>query len=223
MGRRDRFKGLEWASRKVDIIVGGVGGIGSWLTLMLARTNSHNIIVYDNDFLEEHNYSGQLFRTQDLGKAKVVAMQQIVKEFTDVDINYVHGKYTEQEGGFAPFMFSCFDNMKARREMFNVWKSLGGELFVDGRLLVESYQIYAVTKDRIDEYEKTLFDDSEVEEVDCTSKQTSHIAGLIAGTMTTIFTNYLAGRDYGVPFSTEFNGNCLYYGSKEMETTGLSL
>jgi hypothetical protein len=76
---------------------------------------------------------------------------------------------------------------------------------------MEQLQIFAVTPDRVAQYEEHLFDDSEVEDEACTLRQTSHTAAMIASHMTSIFTNHLTNvyerqvyRD--VPFFYEFYG-----------------
>ena len=74
---------------------------------------------------------------------------------------------------------------------------------------MEQLQIYCVTPDRIDAYEATLFDDSEVEDAPCTMKQTSHSAAMIATLMTSFFTNHMVNiyeREHlrEVPFHHEF-------------------
>lgn len=50
-----RFKDAPWFPKEeTAIIVGGAGGIGSWLSLLLSRAGFYPI-VYDYDRLEEHN------------------------------------------------------------------------------------------------------------------------------------------------------------------------
>lgn len=60
------------------------------------------------------------------------------------------------------------------------------------RLEMEQLQIYCVTPDNIEAYEETLFDDSDVEDTDCTARQTTHTAAMIATHMTAFFTNHIA-------------------------------
>ena len=78
------------------------------------------------------------------------------------------------------------------------------------RLTMEQLQIFCVTPDRIEEYEREhLFDDSEVEDAPCTMKQTSHSAAMIASHMVGLFTNHITNiyereiiRD--IPFYYEY-------------------
>lgn len=209
----DRFKDAPWFPKDNELVmIGGAGGIGSWLTNWLTRAG-YAPIVYDYDTIEEHNLGGQMFRKTDIGKFKVHALANIIKEFCDVDIT----TFTNAIDLNSPthyFMFSAFDNMRARRDLFEVWKrSIPNcpvtPIFIDGRLEMEQMQIFCVTPDKIEEYEAQLFDDSEVEDAPCTLKQTSHAAGIISGLMTSFFTNHMTNiyerellRD--VPFYFEF-------------------
>ena len=183
----DRFKDLPWFRPdldRVNVIIGGAGGIGSWLTLLLARMGA-NTYIYDFDTVSATNIGGQLFSNDSIGETKVTALKRTVQQYSGSYTNAFFEKYTE-ESLRSIYMFSAFDNMEARRIMFNRWKSQDPEkgIFIDGRLIAESLQIFCVTKDNMDIYEQEyLFSDSEVEDAPCTMKQTSHSAAMIASHM----------------------------------------
>ena len=226
-----RFKDAPWFPKEeTNVIVGGAGGIGSWLTLMLSRAGFFPI-VYDFDRLEEHNLAGQLYTKLDAEQnvLKVDALKGLCKHFADTDITVMSEKYTKDSMSHN-YVFSAFDNMQARKDMFNAWceyvkewkKQTSSELqgaleesffhtpiFIDGRLTAEQMQIFCVTPDKIDAYKEHLFDDSEVEEAPCTMKQTSHSAAMIASHMTGFFSNHMtnnAEQDSvrSVPFFWEY-------------------
>ena len=219
MSRFDRFKGaiwFEWLKGR-DVIVGGAGGIGSFVNFFLSRLGC-NIYLYDMDSFEEQNSSGQLVRTKDIGKLKTDTAIDIVKEFSNHTDIQAMGKY-EKDSEYCPIMISCFDNMEARKNMFINWKqglidnpeTISESLFIDGRLLAEQYQIFCIKgydTESINNYEQNfLFDDSEVEEVDCTFKQTTHCAAGIASHMIGFLTNFatLSCNEFAdVPFYFEY-------------------
>lgn len=192
----DRFKGAPWFPRNAEpVMIGGCGGIGSWLTFFMARIG-FSPMVFDFDIIEEHNIGGQLFRHTDVGKHKVVAISQICESFCGTNITGLTDKITI-DSPTHHFMFSAFDNMRARKDLFEVWKrSIPGcpvtPVFIDGRLELEQMQIFCVTPDRIADYEARLFDDSLVEDAPCTMKQSSHTAAGIAFHMVSMFTNHIA-------------------------------
>lgn len=211
----DRFKDAPWfdPERETSAIVGGAGGIGSWLTFLLSRAGV-TPIVFDFDIIEAHNIGGQLFRSEDIGEYKVTALNNIIRQFCGDSISYFVERITP-DSPHTPFMFSAFDNMQARKDLFAAWKKSidtalpGTPIFIDGRLTMEQLQIFCVTPDRIEQYEEHLFDDSEVEDAPCTMRQTSHSACMIASLMTGFFTNHLTNiyemeivRD--VPFFHEY-------------------
>lgn len=226
-----RFKDAPWFPKEeTNVIVGGAGGIGSWLTLMLSRAGFYPI-VYDFDRLEEHNLAGQLYTKLDAeaNVLKVDALKGLCKHFADTDITVMGEKYTKDSMSHH-YVFSAFDNMQARKDMFNSWKEYVAEwkefktmvdaskevnlnmwepIFIDGRLTAEQMQIFCVTSDKIEEYEKHLFDDTEVQEAPCTMKQTSHSAAMIASHMVGFFTNHMTNnavgeKDRNVPFFWEY-------------------
>ena len=209
-----RFQGLDWYSQDNApvVVVGGAGGIGSWLAFFLARAN-FNVILSDFDSVEEHNIGGQLFKRHQIGLYKAEAVGRNVSEFSTNTISAQVVKITENTATHE-FMFSAFDNMDARRDMFKVWKrswnGMNRPIFIDGRLNAEQFQIFCVTPENADEYEKVhLFNDSEVEDAPCSAQQTTHTAAMIAGHMVGFFTNHITNinlRDEvrEIPFMYEY-------------------
>lgn len=209
-----RFQGLDWYSQDNApvVVVGGAGGIGSWLSFFLARAN-FNVTLSDFDTVEEHNIGGQLFKRSQIGKYKAEAVGRNVSEFSTNTINAQIVKITE-ETATHEFMFSAFDNMDARRAMFKVWKrswnSMNRPIFIDGRLNAEQFQIFCVTPENADEYERMhLFNDSEVEDAPCSAQQTTHTAAMIAGHMVGFFTNHITNINLReevreIPFMYEY-------------------
>ena len=209
-----RFQGLDWYSQDDApvVVVGGAGGIGSWLSFFLARAN-FNVTLSDFDTVEEHNIGGQLFKRNQIGMYKAEAVGRNVSEFSTNTINAQIVKITE-ETATHEFMFSAFDNMDARRAMFKVWKrswnSMNRPIFIDGRLNAEQFQIFCVTPENADVYERIhLFNDSEVEDAPCSAQQTTHTAAMIAGHMVGFFTNHITNinlRDgvREIPFMYEY-------------------
>lgn len=217
-----RFKGADWFNivQQQDIILAGLGGIGSYVSLFLSRLGPKNLYLFDDDLFEYHNMSGQFVSVSDLGTHKVSAAQKHAQNFSSFTPSIFPTKYIKGEAITEKIMICGFDNMKARNDFYYSWKDSinpGKEkeyLFIDGRLLAEEFQILVLTGDDIfyqEIYEKEyLFSDNEVTDVDCTLKQTSHMAGMIASYMVTYFINFcnnLSDSNFPrrLPFFTHYN------------------
>lgn len=206
---KQRFADAPWFERLKNtyILLLGAGGIGSWVGFALSRIGC-NFTVFDMDSVEVHNLGGQLFNTNHINKLKTESLKEVCNLFSGAENTIrTSGKYTE-ESFTNPIVIAAFDNMAARKLAFTKWKQLVLDsteeekkdcLFLDGRLLAEDYQVYCVTSDpnKIAEYEKTLFDDAEVEEVLCTLKATTHCSMGIASDIIGCLTNFIANRSYG--------------------------
>lgn len=214
--QQSRFKDAPWFPKNNEIcLVGGAGGIGSWLTFFLTKIG-FKVNVYDFDRVEDHNLGGQLFQQEDIGSLKVVAISRIIQNFCGDRVS----TFSERITSTTPhhyYSFSAFDNMEARRTLFMNWKQSWGScpdgvtaIFIDGRLEIEQLQIFCVTPENADRYEREhLFHDSAVEEAPCTMKQTSHTAAMIGSLMSAFFTNHITNVYLGetfreVPFYYEF-------------------
>lgn len=145
--RHNRFKDAPWylekdEARITPVMIGGAGGIGSWLTLFLARAG-FKPHVYDFDMLEEHNIGGQLYPVSLIGKPKVDALKKIVLDLSGETI-YSSTEKISEYSATNMYVFSAFDNMEARRIMFKKWADTyvakdspsknPDAIFIDGRL-----------------------------------------------------------------------------------------
>jgi ThiF family len=222
--RFTRFKDAPWFSETGDkrvVVVGGAGGIGSWLSLMLSRLGVA-VICYDFDTVDGVNLGGQLYGGEHIGQAKVEALQSVVNSFSDSIFDGVNARYGA-DSIVESCTFSAFDNIEARRVMFHRWESyidgpdykgqLRDAIFIDGRLTMEQLQIFSITGDngaaRSDYRTCHLPDDSTIPDAPCTLKQTSHSAAMIASHMVATFTNHLTNVAVGeqerfVPYKWEF-------------------
>jgi molybdopterin/thiamine biosynthesis adenylyltransferase len=216
-----RFSGADWYEPGMDMMVLGVGGIGSWLSLFLARQGAH-LYLYDMDTIDSTNMAGQLYPKSFIGSTKVSAINRIVLDYTDATLPVIQDKYTEKSPS-ANIVFSCFDNMASRKIAFERWQALLKHIpkeefavFIDGRMLAEQGQVFCVTRDRIEDYKATLFDDSAVPDQPCTMKATSHCGAIVASYMTAVFNNCYANFKTKVdmrdtPFKIEYNLQLLMF------------
>lgn len=226
-----RFSGTEWYNeiQKQRIILAGCGGIGSWTALQLARMNPAALFMYDDDAVEQANMSGQLYCQDDIGKAKVDAMADMILNYTTMRNTYaIRDKYT-QNSEAGDIMICGFDNMEARKTFFHSWRKHLREvpdelkykcLYLDGRLSINTLQVFCITGDNdwaISEYaEKYLFTDAQAEETQCSLKQTTYLACMIGSVIVNLFTNWVANTlnpiiPYDLPFFTEYDAQNMIF------------
>lgn len=167
--------------RKITVI--GAGAIGSFTVLSLAKMGFHNITVYDFDEVDDVNMSCQFYRYTDIGKPKVEALRDLVKDFTGAEIDIVNKAY---EGGkFNGIVISAVDSMAVRKLIWDNHKNnVGTTYVVDPRMASEYAMLYTMSPNSdkdINSYEKTLFDDSEGLTERCTARSTMYTVNMIAG------------------------------------------
>lgn len=226
-----RFSSASWYGNVMskNVILAGIGGIGSYVAFLLSRMRINTLILYDDDVVEPANMSGQLYSEQDVGAPKVVALNNMLYRYS----NYysavrIPEKFTE-ESGAADIMICGFDNMQARKIFYNNWRQhvLGFPaeqrkncLFIDGRLAAESLQIFCLTGD--DDFNNNryssefLFNDSEADPTVCSYKQTSFMANMIGSLIVNLFVNFCANQcdplvPRDLPFFTEYTAETMYF------------
>ena len=232
---RARFSSALWYEKiqEQNIILAGIGGIGSFVTFLLSRMNPISITIYDPDRVEAVNMSGQLYRITDIGEYKTNAINSIVRSYSGYyGINYLSERY-DYNSLVGKIMICGFDNMEARALFFNKWLNYVNSLpenekkeclFLDGRLAAEEFQVLCIKGDdefNINRYkDEFLFSDEEAEETICSYKQTTFMANMIASVMVNLFVNFIANRcnpiiDRDVPFYTSYSAETMYYKTVE--------
>ena len=226
-----RFSSAIWFEKiqQQNIVLAGVGGIGSYVAFLLSRMKPRTITVYDPDTVETVNMAGQLYGINDIGLSKVSAINNRMREFSSYYSVYAYDRRFTDSDRADDIMICGFDNMEARKTFFRSWlnhvNGLPEEdrskcLFIDGRLNAEEFQVLCITGDNqyaIDNYSNNwLFNDSDVEEAVCSYKQTSYMANMIGSVMTNLFVNFCANmcdpimpRD--VPFLTRYDGTTMFF------------
>lgn len=226
-----RFSGAIWANKikTLDVILAGVGGIGSWVGLLLSRLDINSLVIFDDDRVDASNLSGQLYGTSDIDNSKVYALNNKLIEFSSFYKNSCRKQKYESNSPAQDIMICGFDNMRARKIFFQNWKrqiSISIEdnknlLFIDGRLAAEELQVFCLRGDdkySIEKYEKEyLFSDAEAEETICSYKQTSFMSNMIASIIINLLVNHASNLceesilDRDLPFYTQYNAETMYF------------
>ena len=223
-----RFSTADWFKKMTEqtVIIGGQGGISSWLTLLVARMRPTAIYTFDPDTVETVNLAGQFFGMRDAEKTKVDAVANSVKNYANYFSIFASPERYTEDTMAGPVMLCGFDNMAARKVFYNNWKQFvrsmpedkrNTAIFIDGRLSAEVLQIYCIVGDAdwdMEYYEKNcLFDDSEAIQEVCSFKQTAFVANMIGALMTNLLVNFCANLSGGcrsVPFFTSYEADQMY-------------
>ncbi|HCW52477.1 MAG TPA: sulfur carrier protein ThiS adenylyltransferase ThiF [Clostridium sp.] len=137
MPSQDEFEALMCARhtphvfekvKKAHVAVAGLGGLGSNITISLARTGVGNIHLIDFDIVEPSNLNRQQYRIKDLGKFKTEALYDEIQDINPfINVTYDTVKITEDniEDLFKNDDIICeaFDNPEAKAMLVNTFLS----------------------------------------------------------------------------------------------------
>jgi len=218
-----RFSAAPWAKSsqdKLSAAIVGVGSIGSWTALFLARTGIFDrIMLVDFDYVSPLNLAGQLYSIRDVGSLKVNAIGRAIALYAPSNIvvesraNWIERDY---HVGDYDIVIAATDSITSRQTLYDTWRNMTHTeeigMLIDARLTAESFEIYFVSGpnsvpadvyDRIIEFYKgSLFAEGEGMDLPCSFKSTTHFAANIAAKIVhgiTAFIAYKHGSDYVVP------------------------
>ncbi|NPA84427.1 MAG: ThiF family adenylyltransferase [Crenarchaeota archaeon] len=63
-----------------SVLVVGCGGLGSWTSLIMAKSGWKDFILVDPDYVEPKNISNQIYFPEDVGKPKVEALKRKLQD-----------------------------------------------------------------------------------------------------------------------------------------------
>lgn len=163
----------------------GCGSVGSVLAENLARCGVTKFTLYDFDTVEAHNLHNQMFGQSDIGRPKVEAVVDMLKEINpEVDI-VVHSDGWRGEP-LSGYIFLCVDNIDIRREI--VEKNINN-LFIkavfDFRTLLESAQHYAADWQNYNQ-KKNLLASMQFSHDEAAEATPTSACGRTLGVMTTV-------------------------------------
>ncbi len=150
----------------------GAGSIGSTTALWLSKMGIQHLQVFDADKVEEHNWSNQMFRQADIGKFKVDALAEVLKELADADVESHIERYTDQP--LSEVVISGVDSMESRKTIWKVVRlNPDVKLYLDARMGLETLVVYAVhpqIREERQAYVKSLHSDESATQEPCTAR-----------------------------------------------------
>lgn len=110
--------------KKAKVAVAGLGGLGSNIAIMLARTGLGELLLVDFDQVEPSNLNRQCYTVKHLGLDKTEALKMQIEEinpFITVKIKTVKVSYDNLTELFSGYEVVCeaFDNPKSKAMLVN--------------------------------------------------------------------------------------------------------
>lgn len=180
-------------NKDTPITIVGLGNIGSNVLYALIKMGLVNFKLIDDDRVEAHNISSQMFKLQDVGKLKVAA----AKEFADyynpsASITTIVERITptsetiETDGGI---LIMAVDSLQSR---ISVLSSIPfNATVIDGRMGKEQIEVHTNTSQGILENLPSI-----VSEDSCAEKYISYTAMGIAGLIASQTKKLILGEPY---------------------------
>jgi len=126
------------------IAIVGCGGIGTFAALALAKMGCRDLTLYDDDRVEGHNIPNQLYRVEDVGKAKVDALAEILKIFAGLSPSIRRERVDGQR--LMGIVVAGIDSMKARKTLWqkSIRYRASVPLYLDARMGGEVARLYTI-------------------------------------------------------------------------------
>jgi sulfur carrier protein ThiS adenylyltransferase len=108
------------------VAVAGCGGLGSNISISLARSGVGNLIIADFDVIEASNLNRQQYTQEDLGKLKVEVLAGYLKKINrDINITTIEEKLKPQTMPYhfeaADILIEAFDNAGSKLWLIESW------------------------------------------------------------------------------------------------------
>ena len=126
-----------------DVHIIGVGAVGSFIALQLAKLGISKFHIWDFDTVDDHNIANQVYTFKDIGRLKTDAMKDhILENNPDCEV-ITHGKY---EGDpLTGYVFMEVDSVELRKRIAedNQFNRMLKRIF-DGRIGLATGQVITV-------------------------------------------------------------------------------
>ena len=189
------------------IAIIGLGSIGSFLAVALNKLGFKNLIIIDDDVVEPHNITTQLYFQKDVDKNKADTLKRC---YLKGNINAYNQKVTSLNKLEADVVFVCVDTLKQRKliskailESYDEFKV--PKLIIDGRMHRLIFRIFTVPLDNqllLNNYVKSTIGKEYVGA--CTEKGIIQNVFVIVAMMVEQFKKVIKGEDYYATINCDF-------------------
>lgn len=163
--------------READVHVVGVGMLGSWTALALARC-ARSVHVWDFDVVEEANVGCQAYIVMDVGAPKVDMLANMAR---GLPVLPHHERFPLDRVNYERIMVSAVDSFTARKELaMYTLEHPGLDLFVDTRAMGELAVTCIVPRAELEDYIANLPTDESAPDAPCGFQGTAYTGMLVA-------------------------------------------
>lgn len=144
MNLNKHFEFFNPMAVKEEIHIIGCGAIGSTIAEMLTRLGLSNLHLYDFDTVSDHNITNQMFRMKDIGRPKVEALAEILKDINpDIQLE-LHCEGWNEYSRVTGIVFLAVDSIEIRKCIVQTYKFSKDIIFMsDCRMRLTDAQYYA--------------------------------------------------------------------------------
>ena len=150
----------------------GAGSIGSTTAVWLGKMGIRHLTVFDDDLVEAHDWSNQIYREADIGRPKCEALWDVMESLCSYTPRIVLHPYVDEP--LTEVVISGVDSMASRKA---IWKSVRSkpevQLYLEARMGLETLVVHAVhpqVREERQVYFKTLCDDADAIQEPCTAR-----------------------------------------------------
>jgi len=180
-------------ARPVTVI--GAGSVGGEVVVKLSQIGAVNIQVWDNDDVASHNIPMSVYRIKDLGRYKVDALKEIVREKSGIEIRTHLKNWTRQP--LRDSVICCVDSMDVRCDVWGIVRDNPLiDVFIDTRIAKEFVVVYAINPTdpvQIAFYESRLYSSSEAVTPTCGDHGITYVSSIAASAAIARLTNSWKG------------------------------
>lgn len=137
------FNPANIASNRLAVNVIGVGAVGSYIAIQLAKLGLAEITIWDFDTVNDHNITNQVYTVNDIGVPKVDALEKHLLASNPNMIINKKGKWSPEDV-VEGIVFLEVDSMKVRKEFAEANEYNNAlHLLIDARIGLETGEVNA--------------------------------------------------------------------------------
>ena len=181
-------------ARPVTVL--GAGSVGSQVVCQLAQVGCTDITVWDGDDIASHNIPMSVYRIGDLGRWKVEALADLVREKSGITIKPIRRMWNGE--ALRGSVVCCVHWMDTRAD---IWKQVRHnplvDILIDTRIAKEFVAVYAINPtdpEHVVLYESRLYPSSEAVRPTCGEHGIVYVSGLAACAAVARLTSVWKGR-----------------------------